>query len=45
MFVLELRGDVEIKGKGVMRTSFLVAQRDIESIDEARVDQHGAGVR
>src|ERR1700693_5158923 len=45
MFVLEPRGDVQIKGKGVMRTSFLVAQRDIDLIDEARADQHGAGVR
>ena len=45
MFVLEPRGEVEIKGKGVMRTSFLVAQRDIDSLDEARADQHGAGVR
>ena len=45
MFVLEPRGDVEIKGKGVMRTSFLVALRDIDSVDEARADQHGAGVR
>ena len=45
MFVLEPRGDVEIKGKGVMRTSFLVAQRDIDSLDEARADQYGAGVR
>lgn len=45
LFVLETRGDVEIKGKGVMRTSFLVAQRDVDSLDETRVDQHGAGVR
>jgi adenylate cyclase len=44
-FVFEPRGDVEIKGKGVMRTSFLVAQRDTESIEETRVEQHGAGVR
>jgi adenylate cyclase len=45
MFVLEPRGDVEVKGKGVMRTWFLVALRDIDSLDEARVDQHGVGVR
>ena len=44
-FVLEPRGDVEIKGKGVMRTWFLVALRDIDSVDEARIDQRGAGVR
>lgn len=44
-FVFEPRGDVEIKGKGVMRTWFLVAQRDIESVDQAPVDQRSAGVR
>ena len=43
MFVLELRGDVEIKGKGVMRTSFLVAQRDVDSV-EAHSDQNRARV-
>lgn len=26
-FVTELRGEVEIKGKGAMRTSFMVAER------------------
>ncbi len=30
-FVFEPRGDVEIKGKGVMRTWFLVAERDTDS--------------
>jgi adenylate cyclase len=44
-FVLEPRGEVEIKGKGVMHTSFLVAQRDIDSNGERRVDQHDAAVR
>ncbi len=44
-FVFEPRGDVEVKGKGVMRTWFLVAQRDIDSAEEARADPHGAGVR
>jgi adenylate cyclase len=43
MFVLEPRGDVEIKGKGVMRTSFLVAQRDVDSV-EAHSDQNRARV-
>jgi adenylate cyclase len=38
-FVFELRGDVEIKGKGVMRTWFLVAQRDTDSV-EAQSDQN-----
>ena len=52
-FVLEPRGEVEVKGKGVMHTSFLVAQRDTASNEEANqarahehgIDQHGAGVR
>jgi adenylate cyclase len=30
-FHFEHRGDVEVKGKGVMRTWFLVAQRDEDS--------------
>lgn len=38
-FVFEPRGEVEIKGKGTMKTWFLVAQRDVESADEARVTQ------
>jgi adenylate cyclase len=42
-FVYELRGDVEIKGKGVMRTWFLVAQRDVDSV-EAQSDQNRARV-
>src|ERR1700739_3560416 len=42
-FVFELRGDVEIKGKGVMRTWFLVAQRDIDSV-AAQSDQNRARV-
>lgn len=36
-FVFELRGDVEIKGKGVMRTWFLVAQRDVDSVEPKSV--------
>lgn len=35
-FVFEPRGEVEIKGKGVMRTWFLVAQRDDVSMHEVR---------
>jgi len=38
-FVFELRGNVEIKGKGVMRTWFLIAQRDVDSV-EAQSDQN-----
>jgi Adenylate and Guanylate cyclase catalytic domain len=44
-FVFEERGDITVKGKGVMRTWFLVAQRDLDSVDEAATDQHEAGVR
>jgi adenylate cyclase len=44
-FVFEPRGDVEIKGKGLMRTWFLIAQRDADSIGEARADHDSAGVR
>jgi adenylate cyclase len=44
-FIFEPRGDVEIKGKGVMRTWFLLAQRYDESVNEAPANQHGAGVR
>jgi adenylate cyclase len=44
-FIFEPRGDVEIKGKGVMRTWFLLAQRYDESVNEAPADQRGAGVR
>jgi adenylate cyclase len=42
-FEFEPRGDVDIKGKGVMRTWFLGAQRDVDSV-EAQTDQHRAGV-
>jgi adenylate cyclase len=42
-FVFELRGDVEIKGKGVMRTWFLVAQRDVNSV-ATQSDQNRARV-
>jgi adenylate cyclase len=42
-FVFELRGDVEIKGKGVMRTWFLVAQRDVDSV-AAQLDENRARV-
>ena len=44
-FVFEPRGEVEIKGKGVMRTWFLIAQRDADPTAETRSEQHGAGVR
>ena len=47
-FIFEPRGDVEVKGKGVMRTWFLVAQRkltsDDKAVDESPADRHGAGV-
>ena len=44
-FVFEPRGDVEIKGKGMMRTWFLMGQREADSVDEARADHHSAGAR
>jgi adenylate cyclase len=43
-FVFEPRGDVEIKGKGVMRTWFLVAQRPADSLEDRRVERHDAAV-
>jgi adenylate cyclase len=48
-FVLEERGDVVVKGKGVMRTWFLAAQRDPDSVPGGQppvtVDQDGARIR
>ena len=44
-FVFEPRGDVEIKGKGVMQTWFVVTQRDADSVVELQANQHGPGVR
>jgi adenylate cyclase len=48
-FVLEERGDVVVKGKGVMRTWFLTAQRDPDSVPggqpPAIMDQDGARIR
>jgi adenylate cyclase len=32
-FVLEERGEVAVKGKGVMRTWFLLAQKDLDELD------------
>ena len=43
-FLLEDRGEVEVKGKGMMHTWFLVAQREFESLREARATQHDGGV-
>jgi len=43
-FLFEPRGDVEIKGKGVMRTWFLVAQRDDAPMYEAPAYRHDAAV-
>src|SRR5262249_22486992 len=44
-FILEPRGEVEIKGKGAMRTWFLLAQRYEEPLHEAPADRRGAVVR
>jgi adenylate cyclase len=35
-FLLEERGDVDIKGKGVMHTWYLVGRRDDEDDEEVR---------
>jgi adenylate cyclase len=44
-FVFEERGEVDVKGKGIMRTAFLVEQREMESVDELPTDHQGAGIR
>jgi adenylate cyclase len=44
-FVFEERGEIAVKGKGVMRTWFLVAQRDLDSVDDVSAGQHRAAVR
>jgi adenylate cyclase len=44
-FVFEERGEVDVKGKGIMRTAFLVEQREMESVDEFPTDHQGAGIR
>jgi adenylate cyclase len=40
-FVLEKRGEVDIKGKGVMHTWYLVARRDDQAVRSA-VEQGAA---
>ncbi|MFZ0832332.1 MAG: adenylate/guanylate cyclase domain-containing protein [Mycobacterium sp.] len=44
-FVFEPRGTVEVKGKGVMPTWFLVAEREGGPIYEPRTQRHDASVR
>ncbi|MCW2655704.1 MAG: adenylate cyclase [Mycobacterium sp.] len=44
-FAFQERGDVAVKGKGMMHTWFLVAQREVDSVRQARADQDSAGVR
>jgi adenylate cyclase len=43
-FIFEPRGNVEVKGKGVMRTWYLVAQREPAASDEAPAEERGAAV-
>ena len=40
-FVLEERGEVDVKGKGMMQTWYLVARRDDNAVRSAV--EHGAG--
>jgi adenylate cyclase len=42
-FVFEERGDVDIKGKGVMRTWYLVGRRDDETMHNAGGHRAAAG--
>ena len=42
-FVLEERGDVEVKGKGVMHTWYLVSRRPLPATDSVRPAQEESG--
>jgi adenylate cyclase len=44
-FLFEERGEVEIKGKGKMRTWFLVAQRERSGLNKSAANQGAATVR
>jgi adenylate cyclase len=43
MFVLEERGDIEVKGKGVMHTWYLVGRRDEQAVRTAVEQGASAG--
>lgn len=44
-FEFEPRGQVEVKGKGLMRTWFLVAERDSVAMDHGHSPEHDAAIR